>query len=225
LETMLVNSMGLLEAIRFADSHSARVVFASTSEIYGDPEVHPQPESYRGSVNTVGPRSCYDEAKRFGEALLYTMNLRNGTRHGIIRIFNTYGPRMKPLDGRVVINFLMQGLAGEDLTVYGNGAQTRSFCYVDDLVNGILAFAKSNELGPMNIGNDREFTVLQLAEAVQKLFPEKSLKLRQTDLPVDDPQQRRPDLSLAKSKLKWQPVVHLDAGLAKMLASLKDSSV
>lgn len=223
LETMLVNSMGLLEAIRFADNQKARVIFASTSEVYGDPAVHPQPESYHGNVNTVGPRSCYDEAKRFGESLLYTMNLRNHTNHGIVRIFNTYGPRMNPEDGRVVINFLCQGLKGEALTIYGEGKQTRSFCYVDDLVAGILAFAHSHETGPMNIGNEKEFTILDLAQAVQEIFSEKKLSLNFYDLPVDDPRQRRPDLSHAQAKLGWQAKVSLRDGLRKMADSLRVS--
>lgn len=216
LETMLVNSMGLLEGIQFANAQKARLIFASTSEIYGDPAVHPQPETYLGNVNTVGPRSCYDEAKRFGEALVHTLNIKNQSAHGIVRIFNTYGPRMNPRDGRVVINFLCQALRGDPLTVYGQGQQTRSFCYVDDLADGILAFARSKELGPINLGNDREFTILELAETVQQLFPQKKLRLEFADLPVDDPKQRRPDLKLARSLLRWDAKVPLKEGLRRM---------
>jgi len=198
-----------------------RVIFSSTSEIYGDPEVSPQPEDYRGCVNTQGPRSCYDESKRFGEALLYTHNLKYGTKHGLVRIFNTYGPRMNPADGRVVINFLAQALRGEALSVYGDGSQTRSFCYVDDLVAGILAYASSAQTRPINIGNEREFTILDLVEAVRALFPEKKLKVEHRALPQDDPRKRRPDLSLAKATLQWSPKIELKEGLSRMLDWLR----
>lgn len=221
LETMWVNSVGLSQALQCADAHGARAIFASTSEIYGDPEFSPQPESYRGSVNTVGPRSCYDEAKRFGEALIYSSNLKNKSRHGIVRIFNTYGPRMNPADGRVVINFLVQALKGEPLTVYGDGKQTRSFCYVSDLIEGIWTFAKSPELGPINIGNEKEFTILELAQRVQKIFASKQLRIEHNLLPVDDPKQRRPDLSLARSRLGWEPKIPLEVGLEKMIRWLE----
>ena len=223
LETMWVNSRGLAESLAAADSLGARVVFSSTSEIYGDPAVTPQPESYRGNVNTWGPRACYDEAKRFGESLIYTHNLKYGTAHGAVRIFNTYGPRMNPADGRVVINLLLQALKGEALTVYGSGKQTRSFCYVDDLIAGILAFAASSHSGPMNIGNEREFTILELADKVQALFPGKKLEIQFKDLPKDDPTQRRPDISLAKKTLGWQPHLDLESGLTRMLAWLKET--
>jgi nucleoside-diphosphate-sugar epimerase len=217
LETLWVNSIGLNRALEYADSVRARLVFMSTSEIYGDPEVHPQPESYRGNVNTFGPRACYDEAKRFGEALLYTYNWKKKTQHGLVRIFNTYGPRMNPADGRVVINFLAQALRGENLTVYGDGQQTRSFCFVDDLIAGIRSYAKSNLTVPSNIGNPTEFTVLQLAEIIQKeLFPQKNLKIVHKELPVDDPTQRCPDISFAKSELGWEPKVLLRDGLKVM---------
>ena len=217
LETMWVNSIGLNRALEFADSASACLVFASTSEIYGDPEVHPQPESYRGKVNSVGPRACYDESKRFGEALMFTYNLKHQSQHGLVRIFNTYGPRMNPSDGRVVINFLVQGLRGETLTVYGDGSQTRSFCYVDDLISGIRAYANTKLTVPVNIGNNKEFTVLELAEIVQKdLFPKKNLKIVHQALPVDDPLQRCPDISLATAKLNWTPKVALRDGLKSM---------
>ncbi len=221
LETMWVNSVGLSHAIEHADLHKARVIFASTSEVYGDPEVSPQPESYRGCVNTVGPRSCYDEAKRFGESLIYTSNIRNKTHHGLVRIFNTYGPRMNPADGRVVINFLVQALNDEPLTVYGEGSQTRSFCYVDDLIEGIWRFSQSSEMGPVNIGNEKEFSILELAKLVQKIFAHKELKIEFHGLPTDDPRQRRPDLSQARQKLGWEPRVPLEIGLKSMIAWLE----
>jgi dTDP-glucose 4,6-dehydratase len=216
LETMWVNSLGLNEALLLARAAKARVVFASTSEIYGDPAVAPQPESYWGNVNTVGVRSCYDEAKRFGEALLSSHDRVHGIRNGIVRIFNTYGPRMNPNDGRVVINFLVQALKGEALTIYGDGKQTRSFCYVDDLVDGILKFFNNGHPGPMNIGNDGEFTILELAETVRSLFPEKQLDIEFHPLPQDDPKRRRPDLTLARKELNWSPRVNLKTGLQKM---------
>ncbi len=221
LETMWANSVGLSNAIHFADNHKARLIFSSTSEIYGDPEISPQTETYRGSVNTVGPRSCYDESKRFGEALIFTSNLKNKTNHGIVRIFNTYGPRMNPDDGRVVINFLLQGLEGKKLSVYGNGSQTRSFCYVNDLIQGILLFTQSKEMGPMNIGNEVEYSILELAKAIQKIFSEKSLAIEYTLLRVDDPKQRRPDITQARQKLGWEPQVPLEVGLGRMLDWLK----
>lgn len=224
LETMWVNSLGLSRALEFADQRKGRVVFASTSEIYGDPEISPQPESYWGNVNTVGPRSCYDEAKRFGEALIYTHNMKWNTNHGLVRIFNTYGPRMNPTDGRVIINFLVQALRGEKLTVYGDGQQTRSFCYVDDLIDGIILYAQSSITRPVNLGNDAEFSILEAAQAVQGMFPQKKLDIVYQDLPADDPKQRRPDLSTAKAELKgWSPKINLEEGLRRMLSDLKSS--
>jgi nucleoside-diphosphate-sugar epimerase len=224
LETMWVNSLGLSRALQFADSHGARVVFASTSEIYGDPEISPQPETYWGNVNTFGPRSCYDEAKRFGESLIYTHNLKFGTKHGFVRIFNTYGPRMNPNDGRVIINFLIQAIKNEALTVYGDGHQTRSFCFVDDLVAGIRAYAKSSLTTPVNLGNDREFTILEAAKTVQNIFSEKNLKIIHMDLPKDDPKQRKPDLAKAKRELApWVPTVSLETGLGRVLEWLRQN--
>lgn len=218
IETMWVNSLGLENCIQLADQYSAKVVFASTSEIYGDPAISPQPEEYWGNVNSMGPRSCYDEAKRFGEALIYSYNQRNKTRHGLVRIFNTYGPRMNPNDGRVIINLLVQGLQGHDLTVYGDGQQTRSFCYVDDLIAGISQYAEKDLLGPVNIGNPGEFTILELAKTVQKIFSEKKLKIVHLPLPADDPKRRCPDITKAKELLSpWQPKVSLDEGLSRML--------
>lgn len=221
IETMWVNTIGLQEAMLFADAHKGRVVFASTSEIYGDPETSPQMESYFGNVNTQGPRSCYDEAKRFGEALLYTHNSKYQTNHGMVRIFNTYGPRMNPNDGRVIINFLVQALRGEKLSVYGTGLQTRSFCYVDDLVNGIFRYAISNTKEAVNIGSETEFTILELVQTVQELFESKNLQVEHFELPQDDPRQRRPDLTKARSVLApWEPQVTLKEGLQKMIAWL-----
>ena len=217
LETLWVNSIGLKNAIEFADSIGARVVFSSTSEIYGDPSCSPQPESYWGNVNSFGVRSCYDEAKRFGEALLFTHNWKKKTQHGLVRIFNTYGPRMNPVDGRVIINFLTQALKGEKLTVYGEGRQTRSFCYVTDLIDGIHRYAQSDLTVPINLGNDKEFTILELVEEVKKIFPNKNLSVTHKPIPGDDPKQRRPDLTLARKLLSpWAPKTPLSEGLEKM---------
>jgi nucleoside-diphosphate-sugar epimerase len=217
LETMWVNSIGTDRAMTFADSVGARVVFASTSEIYGDPEISPQPETYWGNVNTVGVRSCYDESKRFGESLIFTHNLKKKTKHGFVRIFNTYGPRMNPSDGRVVINLLVQAIQRQPLTVYGDGKQTRSFCYVDDLCAGIELYARSGMTEPVNIGNDREFTILELAQVVQKMFSDRDLKITFQPMPPDDPKKRRPDLKKAKLALSpWEPKISLEEGLTKM---------
>jgi nucleoside-diphosphate-sugar epimerase len=224
LETMWVNSVGLSLAMTFADQVGARVIFSSTSEIYGDPEISPQPETYWGNVNTLGPRSCYDESKRFGESLIYTYNLKNKTQHGLVRIFNTYGPRMNPNDGRVIINFLVQAMKGEALTVYGSGQQTRSFCYVDDLIEGIMKYAESPLTEPVNIGNDHEFTILEAAETVKKIFSDKKLKIEFQALPKDDPKQRKPDLSKAKKLLApWSPKVSLAEGLRHVIKWLEQT--
>lgn len=226
LETMWVNSIGLKNALEFADHAGGRVVFASTSETYGDPLISPQPESYFGNVNTQGPRACYDEAKRFGEALIFTHNKLNKTNHGIVRIFNTYGPRMNPEDGRVIINFLVQGMKANSLSVYGDGTQTRSFCYVDDLVSAIWKFHETKELGPVNIGNDKEFTILELAKEVQGLFPASKLDLEFHPLPENDPKKRRPDLTLARMILSpWAPKVSLGEGLRMMLDWLQGEAL
>lgn len=224
LETMWVNSIGLSNALNFADKFGARVVFASTSEIYGDPEFSPQHETYRGNVNTVGIRSCYDEAKRFGESLVFTHNWKKKTKHGMVRIFNTYGPRMNPADGRVIINFLVQAIAGGPFTIYGDGSQTRSFCYVDDLVRGIRAYAAGGFQEPINIGNSVEFTITQLTDEVQKLFTPKNFDRAYCEFPQDDPKRRRPDITNARTKLNWEPKVPLAEGLDKMLAWLKTIS-
>jgi dTDP-glucose 4,6-dehydratase len=220
LETLSVNSRGLEKCLEGAKRLGGRVIFASTSEIYGDPELHPQSESYWGNVNTQGPRSCYDEAKRFGEALLWTWNRVHQSQHGLVRIFNTYGPRMNRSDGRVVIGFLEQALKGSPLTIFGDGTQTRSFCYVDDLIDGIWRYAESNLSEAINLGNPTEFTILELADAVQRLFPSKPLGHRHLDMPQDDPRRRRPNIDKAKTLLSWEPKVPLESGLKRMLDSL-----
>jgi UDP-glucuronate decarboxylase len=196
---------------------------ASTSEVYGDPEVHPQSEDYWGHVNPIGRRSCYDEGKRCAETLFFDYHRENGVDIRVIRIFNTYGPRMLPDDGRVVSNFIVQALRGEDLTVYGDGTQTRSFCFVDDLIEGFIRFMNQEEIvGPMNLGNPGEFTMLELAEKVLHQVGGKS-KIVHCDLPADDPKQRRPDISLAKRVLNWEPQVPLDSGLEKTIAYFRKS--
>jgi len=194
---------------------------ASTSEVYGDPDVHPQPESYRGCVNTIGIRSCYDEGKRIAETLCFDYQRMHGTEIRVVRIFNTYGPRMLPDDGRVVSNFIVQALRGEPLTLYGDGSQTRSFCYVDDLVEGIIRLMNGSETGPINIGNPGEFTIRQLAELVRsKINP--SLELIYQPLPQDDPLQRQPVIALAQQHLGWQPTVALDQGLDRTIADFRE---
>jgi dTDP-glucose 4,6-dehydratase len=214
IATLEVGAIGTRHALDLAHAHGARFLVASTSEIYGDPLVHPQPESYFGNVNSVGPRAVYDEAKRYGEAITMTYHRLHALDTKIVRIFNTYGPRLAPADGRVVSNFLVQALRGEPFTIYGDGKQTRSFCYVDDEVDGILALLDSDHIGPMNIGNPDEFTVLELAELVQELtgVPRDPVFVA---LPTDDPKQRRPDISLARSVLGWHPAVDLREGLAR----------
>ncbi len=207
-----INCLGLAKRVR------ARVFQASTSEVYGDPAVHPQPESYWGNVNPIGKRSCYDEGKRCAETLFFDYHRENKIDIRVIRIFNTYGPRMHPNDGRVVSNFIVQALKGDDITIYGDGTQTRSFCYVDDLIEGFLRFmAQTETVGPMNLGNPGEFTMLQLAELTLKLVGGKS-KIVHKPLPSDDPKQRRPDISLAKKVLKWEPKVPLEEGLQRTIA-------
>ncbi len=216
LETLHVGSEGTLNMLELARHHKARFFHASTSEVYGDPEVHPQPETYKGSVNCYGPRSMYDESKRYAEALIWTHRKKYGTNTCIGRFFNTYGPRMDPKDGRVVSNFIVQALQSKPLTVYGDGGQTRSFCYVDDLVKGIAALIESSEEEPINLGNPGEFTVKELAELVIKKTGSKS-KLTYHPLPGDDPLQRKPVITLAKQKLKWEPEVKLEIGLDKTI--------
>ncbi|MFI1368769.1 UDP-glucuronic acid decarboxylase family protein [Streptomyces griseochromogenes] len=214
LETLAVGSRGTENALRLAARHDARFVLASTSEVYGDPEVHPQDESYWGHVNPIGPRSVYDEAKRFAEALTQAYRTHRGTNTGIVRIFNTYGPRMRPHDGRVVSSFVVQALAGEPLTVYGDGKQTRSFCYVDDLVRGIIAMLDCDEPGPVNLGNPVELTVLELADLVIGLTGS-GAEVQFHPLPVDDPTRRRPVIARASERLGWVPEVTVEDGLRR----------
>ena len=212
LETLAVGSEGTRHALELAAAHGARFVLASTSEVYGDPAVHPQTEAYWGNVNPVGPRSVYDEAKRFAEALTMAHHRSRGADVGIVRIFNTYGPRLAPGDGRVVSNFLVQALSGRPLTVYGDGSQTRSLCYVTDEVAGILALLDSGLVGPVNIGNPEEITVTELAHVVLEVCGSSSPVVHEP-LPADDPTRRCPDISLARRELGWQPTVGLRQGL------------
>ncbi len=218
IKTMKTSVVGAINVLGLAKRCRAKVLQASTSEIYGDPEVHPQPESYRGSVNTLGPRACYDEGKRASETLFMDYRRQNKVNTRIVRIFNTYGPRMHPFDGRVISNFIRQALHGEDITIFGDGSQTRSFCFRDDLVEGIMRLmAAPDDAGePVNIGNPGEFTIRQLAELTIELTGSSS-KLIQRELPEDDPKQRQPDITLAKSLLGWEPTVPLREGLAKTI--------
>ena len=213
--TSVLGGMNMLELARKND---IQILQASTSEIYGDPEVHPQMETYWGNVNPIGDRSCYDEGKRCAETLFFDYHRQYGTKVRVVRIFNTYGPRMHPTDGRVVSNFIVQALLGQDLTIYGNGQQTRSFCYVDDLIDGLLNMMESSVsfTGPVNLGNPNEFTMLELAEKVRELVGSTS-KLVFKPLPSDDPKQRKPDISLAKEKLSWVPAIELEEGLFRTI--------
>jgi UDP-glucuronate decarboxylase len=218
IKTIKTSVMGAINCLGLAKRLRARVFQASTSEIYGDPHVHPQPESYWGNVNPIGKRSCYDEGKRCAETLFFDYHRENKVDIRVIRIFNTYGPRMHEADGRVVSNFIVQALHGDDITIYGDGSQTRSFCYVDDLIEGFVRFmAQTETVGPMNLGNPGEFTMLQLAELTLKLVGGKSKIVHKT-LPADDPRQRRPDITLAKRVLKWEPKVPLEDGLLRTIA-------
>jgi nucleoside-diphosphate-sugar epimerase len=223
LATLAVGSEGTRRGLELAEHHRARFLLASTSEVYGDPEVHPQTEAYWGNVNPVGPRSVYDEAKRFAEALTMAHHRERGTNVGIARIFNTYGPRLRPDDGRVVSNFLFQALRGEPLTVYGDGSQTRSLCYVADEVGGLVALLDAELTGPVNIGNPDEYTVLDLAQVVIDLTGSGSTIVH-LPLPLDDPTRRRPDISLARSALGWEPTTGLKEGLARTAASFESGS-
>jgi dTDP-glucose 4,6-dehydratase len=213
VETLRVGAYGVFNTLDIARRYSALYLHASTSECYGDPEVHPQPESYWGNVNPIGPRSVYDEAKRFAEATVMAYRRYRGVNTRMVRIFNTYGPRLQPSDGRVISNFLMQALRGEDLTIYGDGLQTRSFCYVTDLIDGIVRLAASNEHQPVNIGNPVEWTIADCAREVIAVTGSKS-KLRSLALPVDDPARRRPDITRARTMLGWEPKVQLREGLS-----------
>jgi len=217
IKTIKTSVIGAINCLGLAKRTRARVFQASTSEVYGDPQVHPQPESYWGHVNPIGKRSCYDEGKRCAETLFFDYHRENKIDVRVIRIFNTYGPRMHEADGRVVSNFIVQALRGEDLTIYGNGLQTRSFCYVEDLIDGFVRFmAQTETVGPMNLGNPNEFTMLQLAELTLKLIGGKS-KIVHKRLPSDDPKQRQPDIALAKKILNWEPKVPLEEGLQRTI--------
>src|SRR6478672_883690 len=217
IKTTKTSVMGAINCLGLAKRVRARVFLASTSEVYGDPNVHPQKESYWGNVNPIGRRSCYDEGKRCAETLFFDYHRENGVDIRVVRIFNTYGPRMLADDGRVVSNFIVQALKGQDLTVYGDGSQTRSFCYVDDLIEGFVRLMNQDKtVGPVNIGNPGEFTMLELAELVLKKVGGKS-KITNLPLPSDDPKQRRPDITLAKDVLGWEPKVPLDQGLDRTI--------
>ena len=218
IKTIKTSVMGAINCLGLAKRLRARVFQASTSEIYGDPQVHPQPESYWGNVNPIGRRSCYDEGKRCAETLFFDYRRENKVVIRVVRIFNTYGPRMHPHDGRVVSNFIVQALKGEDLTVYGDGSQTRSFCYVDDLIEGFVRFMEQDKhAGPLNLGNPGEFTMLELAQQVLKLTKSRS-RIVHKRLPPDDPKQRRPDITLARKIIKWEPLVPLEDGLKRTIA-------
>ena len=219
LHSLKVGSYGTHHALGLAKWKRARFLLASTSEVYGDPQVHPQPETYWGNVNPIGPRGVYDEAKRYAEALTMAYHRQQGVDTSIIRIFNTYGPRMRPTDGRAIPSFLDQALDSKPLTIYGDGTQTRSFCYVDDLIRGLILLAESGEHLPVNIGNPGEYTILELAEAVIKATGSKSQIVFEA-LPVDDPQVRQPDITRARQLLGWEPEVPLDEGLRRTIESL-----
>ncbi|MBE6091633.1 MAG: SDR family oxidoreductase [Selenomonas ruminantium] len=222
IKTAKTSVMGAMNMLGLAKRTKARILQASTSEVYGDPQVHPQPESYWGSVNPIGIRSCYDEGKRLAETLFFDYHRQNGVDIRVIRIFNTYGPRMNSSDGRVVSNFIVQALRGENITVYGDGTQTRSFCYVDDLIDGMVRMMEAeNFTGPVNLGNPREFTMLELAEKVIQLTDSKS-RIVHEPLPSDDPMQRRPVIDLAREKLGWQPTIELEKGLKRTIAYFRE---
>jgi len=222
IKTIKTSVMGAINMLGLAKRIKAKILQASTSEVYGDPEVHPQTEDYWGHVNPIGTRSCYDEGKRCAESLFMNYHHQNNVRIKIMRIFNTYGPRMHPHDGRVVSNFIVQALKNEDITIYGDGSQTRSFCYVDDLVEGMIRLMNTGDsfIGPVNMGNPGEFTILELAEKVIRLTGSGS-KLVYKPLPEDDPMQRQPDISLARETLNWEPKVNLEEGLIKTIEYFK----
>jgi dTDP-glucose 4,6-dehydratase len=224
IQTLQAGSLGTENAVQLALKNNARLIMASTSEVYGDPLTTPQSETYFGNVNPIGVRSCYDEAKRFAEALLMAHSRVSGLNLGIVRIFNTYGPRLDPDDGRVVSTLISQAVSNQDLTVHGDGKQSRSFCYVDDLIRGVIALADSNEIGPINLGNDKEISVLELANLVLKIN-QSSNKITFTQAMDDDPQQRCPDLTLAKSKLNWSPTISVENGLSRTVDWFKSKRV
>ncbi|MBS0189357.1 MAG: SDR family oxidoreductase [Planctomycetes bacterium] len=223
IKTMKTSVLGSINLLGMAKRCRAKILQASTSEVYGDPEIHPQPESYRGNVNPIGPRACYDEGKRAAETLFFDYHRMNKLNIRVVRIFNTYGPRMHPFDGRVVSNFIRQALGGQEISIFGDGSQTRSFCYVDDLVDGLIAMMNGPDefYGPVNLGNPNEMSIKHLAETVVRMTGSKS-KLIQRPLPADDPTQRQPDITLAKAKLGWQPKVSLEDGLSKTIAYFRN---
>lgn len=222
VQTTKTSVLGAMNMLGLAKRTGAKILQASTSEVYGDPEVHPQKESYWGHVNTIGIRSCYDEGKRCAETLFFDYKRQHDVAIKVVRIFNTYGPRMHPNDGRVVSNFIVQALRGEDITIYGDGSQTRSFCYADDLIEGFVRMMASSKdvTGPINMGNPGEFTMIELAQAILKQVGGPS-QLVFKPLPQDDPKQRRPDITLAKQHLDWEPKIHLEAGLEKTISYFK----
>jgi UDP-glucuronate decarboxylase len=220
IKTTKVNFLGTMNMLGLAKRVKARFLLASTSEVYGDPDVHPQPEEYRGSVNTIGIRSCYDEGKRIAETLSFDYHREHNVDIRVARIFNTYGPRMLENDGRVVSNFISQSLRGKPLTIYGDGSQTRSFCYVDNLVDGLMKLMNGDRLGPINLGNPEEYTILELAQKIRdKINPTQEIVFK--PLPQDDPRQRKPDITKAESWLHWRPNVPLDEGLSKTIAEFQ----
>ena len=223
IKTIKTSVMGAIHVLGLAKRVRAKVLHTSTSEVYGDPAVHPQPESYRGNVNPIGPRACYDEGKRAAETLMFDYRRQNNVNIRVVRIFNTYGPRMHPFDGRVVSNFIRQAIVGEDISIYGDGSQTRSFCYVDDLIDGLLKMmdAPDDFPGPVNLGNPGEFTIRQLADLVKELTGSSAKIICGRPQPEDDPARRCPDISLAREKLHWQPTTELKEGLAKTIAWFK----
>ena len=222
IKTVKTSVMGAINCLGLAKRVGARILQASTSKIYGDPEVHPQPESYRGNVNPIGLRSCYDEGKRCAETLFFDYHRENKVDTRVIRIFNKYGPKMRPDDGRVVSNFIVQAIKGEDLTIYGDGSQTRSFCFVDDLIDGMMGVMEQSEsVGPVNLGNPREFTIRELAEAVLGKVETPS-KMIDLPLPSDDPTQRKPDISLAQKLLSWNPSIELTDGLDRTIPYFRE---
>jgi UDP-glucuronate decarboxylase len=222
VKTIKTSVMGSINMLGLAKRVKAKILQASTSEIYGDPTVHPQKEDYWGNVNTIGPRSCYDEGKRCTETLFFDYHRQNGINIRVVRIFNTYGPRMHPNDGRVVSNFIVQALKNQDITVYGDGTQTRSFCYVDDMIEGLIRMMNGPDdfIGPLNLGNSDEFSILQLAEMIIKLIGSQS-KIIFKPLPQDDPLQRQPDITMARERLDWKPMIDLEEGLKRTLKYFK----
>ncbi len=221
VKTIKTNVIGTMNMLGLAKRVKARILMASTSEVYGDPDVHPQTEDYRGNVNTIGIRSCYDEGKRVAETLCFDYHRQNHVDIRVARIFNTFGSRMLENDGRVVSNFVVQALRGIPLTVYGDGSQTRSFCYVSDLVEGLMRLMNGEHIGPINLGNPDEYTILQLAEKIQKMVnPDASIQFK--PLPQDDPRQRQPDITLAKTWLGWEPKIHVDEGLKLTIEDFRD---